>query len=128
LGFLGFTPVRGQVWGGAFLSLWLEKDHGKVNELGHGLDPGKQENIFGFLGTKKEASVGFRSLSEAIEWDKNSLYELIPLTEHDELIGLEATYAVVFRFIDVPRDAIILVIRNSKTTGPTIIRLFSLVA
>jgi hypothetical protein len=113
-------------WVESFLRLFLLEDHSIANRLHHGLDPEMEEALYATLESNKEKTIRFRSVSEAIEWGGTSSYELISLAEKNDISGTQETYAVVFRFAHIPRDAVALVVRR-EDKGWSIIRLWDIV-
>lgn len=113
-------------WSEGFLALWLSDDHSDANRLHHGMDPEIGYNLSDDRNASNKNRMHFGSLIEAIEWKGGERYEILPMSTADNLF-LNPSYAVVFRFIHAPRDAVVVVIQRAGRQWE-IIRLLSVSA
>jgi hypothetical protein len=107
--------ISTQEWARAFLTLWLLEDHSRANDAHHGLDETRNEVLLKLLestDTQVSKMMQFNSLDQAISWDPMNRYKIVLFAGENTFIGIRDTYAVVFHFTHVPRDAVLLVIRN----------------
>ena len=91
----------------SILDMWLVRDHGLVNLLGHGVEPGASTwQLF-----EKLPQIDAGSLQSAISGIGDQPYEIFPLREKTgvDFQGSEA-YGVVFQFRHAPRDAVALIL------------------
>ena len=125
---IGETNARS--WIRKFLTLWLLPDHGLVGAQGHGfahegyrLLPDTPE----IASSKDYGLEKYESLNEAIGWKHGKLYDLIRLRGEDVGLSGDETYAVVFRFNKIKRDAIVVVFQNREGFW-RIVRIFNVVS
>jgi hypothetical protein len=121
------TPISYAIkWTDTFLTLWLLEDHSTANKLNHALDPMYAAELLENSSIQEQKKLEFASVWDAIEWEESSNYEIVQLTEGNQLTGSLSEYAVVFRFVHIPRDSLIIIIRGNPTHW-TITRLLGVV-
>lgn len=119
-----------QQWTEGFLRLCLLDDHSVAEDVSHGFTPEGSQKLMnkGWLEIRdvKEKETQFSSLSDAIEWNDSGPYQMFPLTKDNPLASASSSYAVVFRFHHIPRDAVMLVITPYEHNEWKVTRLLSL--
>jgi hypothetical protein len=91
--------------------MWLVRDHGLVNLLGHGTELSAST----WQQFEKLPQIDAGSLQSAIVGTGDQPYEIFPLSEKKDLDfqGSEA-YGVVFQFRHAPRDAVVLILLRDQ--------------
>jgi hypothetical protein len=104
----------------SLLAMWLVRDHGMVNLLGHGLTIDRtSEDMFERL-PRIEAS----SLNAAITAGGERAFDMFRLTRRSNGQPQEMEiYGVVFQFRHCPRDAVVLIVARDPKKGWAIERL-----
>src|SRR6266566_767928 len=94
------------------LDMWLVRDHGMVNLLGHGTE----SSASAWQQFEKLPQIEAGSLQSAIVGIGDQPYEIFPLSEKRGMDFQEGgAYAVVFQFRHAPRDAVALIlVRDEK--------------
>jgi hypothetical protein len=94
------------------LDMWLVRDHGMVNLLGHGTE----SSASAWQQFEKLPQIEAGSLQSAIVGIGDQPYEIFPLSEKRGMDFQESgAHAVVFQFRHVPRDAVALIlVRDEK--------------
>jgi hypothetical protein len=94
----------------SILDMWLVRDHGMVNLLGHGTELSAST----WQQFEKLPQIEGGSLQSAIVGIGDRPYEIFPLSEKKDFRESDA-YAVVFQFRHAPRDAVALIlVRDQK--------------
>jgi hypothetical protein len=95
----------------SILAMWLIKDHGLVNKLGHGLNP---ENTARFE-TLNQPKIEVSSLEGAISGSNGALYDSFRVVpDGGPAPPSNNTYVIVFRFRHAPRDAVMLLLTQDN--------------
>ncbi len=124
---IGNPAVSSQVVARSVLGMWLVRDHGLVNLLGHGV--GNMHELTGF---EKLPQIEAGSLRNAIFGTRDRVYDMVPLElekgaakEQAESYGVifQDSYAVVFQFRHAPRDAVVLIVHRDARKGWFVSRL-----
>lgn len=103
---INWTQTQTEYWAKTLFGLWLIKDHGQVNLLGHGDPNNKSFKLLAKQVISREGLMKFERFEEAIHAPgTGSPYILIPLPS--EINGISRV-AAVFKFRHIPRDTIIL--------------------
>ncbi len=99
------------------LGMWLVRDHGLVNAMGHG-----SGNSAEFARFRDLPQIEAGSLNAAIEGSEKRAYDIIPVDGGKEDSNREA-FGVIFQFRHCPRDAVILIVRRDVAKGWVVSRL-----
>jgi len=112
-----FSPSKtasGSVLARSVLDMWLVRDHGQVNLMGHGV-----ENTDDVIEFRKYPQIEAASLRDAIYATGERPYDLIPVTAEKSVEQSQHpdAYAVVFQFKHAPRDAVVLLVTRDVQRG-----------
>lgn len=104
----------------SLLAMWLVRDHGMVNLLGHGLTVDRtSEEMF-----EKLPRIEATSLNSAITAEGERPFDMFRLTRRSDGQPQEIeVYGVVFQFRHCPRDAVVLIVARDPKKGWAIERL-----
>jgi hypothetical protein len=110
----GLRPGAGIEMTRSILSMWLVRDHGLVNSLGHGVE--NRPSMWKEFEELPQIDAG--SLQSAIMGSGDQPYDIFPLTVRK---GMESekneAYGVVFQFRHAPRDSVALIVVNDQKRG-----------
>jgi len=98
----------------SILDMWLVADHGRVNELGHGLD---QEHTFN-LDLQKLPRIKPETFRSAIFGSGALPYDMYAVKVEGGLSQTpDRAYAIAFQFQHAPQDAVVLLITHNRLQG-----------